>query len=261
MSKLSRFQTSLGKRNLKDILELFNHDMADIQCQAVLFGGSADSGYARLLLPYVGDYSKRKRIILIEGPPFAKELVPLKDRFPVVRFPEVFRNTKLPFRRVSFSTTPPPTPISRAPSYAATVASPLDVAAVTVDDEHHSFATLTLPIRREYLVLQNNRGQRIDEPLNPPQTLVHAQKNKKLCNAYHILGECPFPKCTFLHGNALDERGVEARRWIARLTPCSVGLQCRDAKCFLGHQCPDKVCARIGKSCRFPRELHNMDTA
>lgn len=249
---------SRRKRYLTDISVLFDHDMADVQCQAIMFGGSADSGYARLLLPYVGDNSKSKRIILVEGPPFAKELAVLKDEFLVTRFPDVFRNTKLPFRRVSFSITPPPTPISRAPSYAATISSPVDAAAITADEDHHPSTTITVPIRREYPVLQNSRGQRIDEPINPLQTLLYAQKNKKLCNAYHIMGECPYTECTFVHGNALDEKGLEARRWIARLTPCRSGLLCRDGKCFLGHQCPDKACQRTGKNCRFPKELHNV---
>ncbi|KAL5331189.1 hypothetical protein ACEPPN_000718 [Leptodophora sp. 'Broadleaf-Isolate-01'] len=89
--------------------------MADVQCQAVIFGGSADNGYARLLQPYVEDNSKSKRIILVEGPSFAKELAELKDKLLIARFPDVFRNTKLLSRQVSFSTTPPRTPVSKAP--------------------------------------------------------------------------------------------------------------------------------------------------
>ena len=59
----------------------------------VIFGGSADNGYARLLQPYIGDRSKNKRIILIEGPPFVKELAGLKDKFLVACFPDIFRHT------------------------------------------------------------------------------------------------------------------------------------------------------------------------
>ncbi|KAF1807888.1 C-x8-C-x5-C-x3-H type zinc finger protein-like protein [Eremomyces bilateralis CBS 781.70] len=237
----------------------FEHDMADVQCQAVIFGGSADDGYARLLQPYIGGNSKSKRIVLVEGPPFAKELAVLKDKFLIVHFPDVFRGTKLPSRRVSFSTTPSPTPISRAPSYATTIASPVDATAVTIDKSRHSSTTIIVPARMDYPILQNSKGQRLDEILNPPQSLVQAQRNKKLCNAYHILGECPYPKCTktYVHGSRLDEKGLEARRLIARQSPCRSGLQCRDAKCILGHECPDKAC--IGTRCRFPRETHDVD--
>jgi hypothetical protein len=235
--------------------------MGDVQCQAVIFGGSADNGYARLLLPYVGDNLKSKPIILVEGPRFAKELAALKDKFLIAHFPDVFRNTKLPSRQAPSSTTPPSTPVSRAPSYATAMASPVDVTAATTDEGCHPSTSTTVPARMGYPILQNSRGQRLDAILNPPQSLVYALKNKKLCNAYHILGECPYPNCNknFVHGNRLDEKEIEARRLIARRTPCPSGLQCRDSKCYLGHECPDKACSTSGRDCRFPKEMHGVD--
>ena len=237
-------------------LAWFDHDIADVQCQAVIFGGSADNGYARLLQPYVEDNSKNKRIILIEGPPFVKELAGLKDKFLVARFPDIFRHRKLPPRRVSFSTTPPATPIPNALSYAA-IASPVDAAAVRPDDA--SGLSVTVPARRDYPVLQNRRGQRLDAIISPPQSLVNVFRDKKLCNLFHILGECPYTNCIFLHGARLDEKGIEARRLLARQAPCSSGLHCEDEKCLFGHQCPDRPCAKIGRGCRFTPEMHNVD--
>jgi hypothetical protein len=248
----------IGERQyLTPTLAWFNHDMADVQCQAVIFGGSADNGYARLLLPYVGDNSKSNRIILIEGPPFAKELAVLKDKFLVARFPDIFRNSKLPSQRVSFSTTPPPTPILNTPSYAATIASPVDAAAVGTDDAYHP--SVTVPARRDYLVLQNSKGQRLDAIISPPQSFVNVMRIKKYCNMFHILGQCSYTNCSFLHGIRLDEKWIEARRQILRQTPCLSGLQCKDEKCLLGHQCPDRACARIGTGCCFARKMHNVD--
>jgi len=52
--------------------------------------------YARLLQPYVGDNSRSKGIILIEGPQFCKELARLKEKFLVACFPDI---TKLSPRR------------------------------------------------------------------------------------------------------------------------------------------------------------------
>lgn len=231
--------------------------MADVQSQAVIFGGSADSGYARLLQPYVGDSSKSKRIVLIEGPPFAKDLARLKEKFLVASFPDIFRDTKLSPRRVSFSTTPPRTPTPTALSYSATVARPVDAAEVRTSNAYVPAATASA--RRDFPLLQNSRGQRLDSIINPPQTLVGALRDKKLCNPFHILGECPYSKCFFLHGVRLDAKCIEARRLLARQAPCSSGLQCIDGKCLLGHQCPDKACARIGRDCRFTPEMHNVD--
>lgn len=232
--------------------------MADIQCKAVIFGGSADNGYARLLQPYV-DNSKSKRLILIEGPPFAKELAVLKDRFLVARFPQVFRNTRLQSSRLSFLTTPPPTPIPKAPNYAATIVSPVDAAVVRTDDAFHLLSTTVDPRRREYPVLKNSKGQRLDAIISPPQSLVHVMRTKKICNAFHLLGECSSTKCAFLHGVRLDDREIEARRWIVRQVPCLSGLQCKDEKCLLGHQCHDVACAKIGRGCRFSKKMHNID--
>jgi hypothetical protein len=228
-------------------LAWFNHDMADVQCRAVIFGGSADNGYARLLQPYVRDNPKSNRIILIEGPPFAKELAVLKDKFLVARFPDVFRNTKLPPRRVSFSTTPPPTPIP--PSYAATIGRPVDADAVRIDDAYGP--SVTVHARKDYPVLQNSRGQRLDAIISPPQSLVNVMRTTKHCNTFHILGECTYNNCSYLHGVRLDEKGIESRRFLLRHTPCLSRLQCKDEKCLLGHQCPDRACAKIGRGCRL----------
>ena len=150
----------------------------------------------------------------------------------------------LPPRRVSFSTTPPTTPIPNALSY-ATIASSVDAVAVRSDDA--CGPSVTVPARRGYPVLQNSRGQRLDAIISPPQSLVKVLRDKKLCNPFHILGECPYPDCIFLHGVRLDEKGIEARRLLARQAPCSSGLHCEDEKCLFGHQCPDRACARIGR--------------
>jgi hypothetical protein len=250
----------MGERQyLTHSLAWFDRDLADVQCQAVLFGGSADDSHARLLGPHARDSSKNNRIILIEGPPFAKELAALKDRFLVTRFPEVFRNTKLQSRAVSLAITPPPTPIPSVLSYAARTAIPVDAASVRSSDAVPSSTTAAVLARRGYPVLQNSRGERIDAIINPPPSLVYAQRDKKLCNPFHILGECSYINCTYDHGKRLDERAIEARRLLARQKRCLAGLQCRDEKCLAGHQCPDRACARIGSGCRFPREMHGVD--
>ena len=229
--------------------------MADVQCRAVIFGVSADNGYARLLQPYVRDNPKSTRIILIEGPPFAKELAVLKDKFLVARFPDIFKNRKLPPRRVSFSTTPPHTPIP--PSYAATIERPVGADAVRIDDAYGP--SVTVHARKDYPVLQNSRGQRLDAIISPPQSLVNVMRTTKHCNTFHILGECTYNNCSYLHGVRLDEKGIEARRFLLRHTPCLSRLQCKDEKCLLGHQCPDRACAKIGRGCRFTREMHSVD--
>lgn len=218
-----------------------------------MFGGSADNSYAPLLRAHAGDGSKNNRIILVEGPPFAKELVDLKDQFLITRFSEIFRSTKLRSRPSSLATTSPPTPTPSALSYAATIGTPVNATPIRAS------TTGAAPALRSYPVLKNSRGQRLDAVLSAVPSLVYAQRDKKLCNQYHILGECSYISCTFVHGRRLDENGIKARRLLARSNPCLAGLQCRDEKCLAGHECPDRACAKIGNGCRFPREMHGVD--
>ncbi|KAI9641980.1 hypothetical protein NHQ30_009849 [Ciborinia camelliae] len=235
----------------------FNHDLADVHCRAVIFGGSADNGYARLLQPYAGDDPKGNRIILLEGPSFAKELAALKDKFLVTRLSGVFRNTKLSARRVSSSTTPPRIPTPNTPSYAATVVSRVDSDTTSTEEASGPFGLV--PARKTYPVLRNSKGQRLDAIINPPKSLINVMRNTKHCNMFHILGECTYDKCSFLHGTRLDRKGIEARRFISRYKPCPSKLKCQDEKCLLGHQCPENACTKIGKGCRFTKEMHNVD--
>ncbi|KAH8594088.1 C-x8-C-x5-C-x3-H type zinc finger protein-like protein [Bisporella sp. PMI_857] len=237
----------------------FDRDMADVQCRAVIFGGSADDSHSRLLQPYVQGHPKSNQIILIEGPPFAKELAELKNKVHIACFPDVFRNTKILPRRISFSTVLPPNLTTNAPSYAATIGRPADADAGRTEEGHGSVATL--PARRDYLILQNSKGQRLDALISPPQSLVNTMRTTKYCNMFHVLGECNYINCIHLHGKRLDEAGIEARRFLLRQTPCLSGLKCKDAKCLLGHQCPNKLCAKMGRVCRFAKEMHNVDRA
>ncbi|TGO23095.1 hypothetical protein BPAE_0144g00150 [Botrytis paeoniae] len=237
--------------------ECFTHDMADVQCRAVIFGGSADNGYARILQPYVGNIAKSNRVVLLEGPPFAKELAIMKEKFLVARFPGVFRNTKLSVRRVSLPTTPPRSSTPDTPSYATRVLS--NDVSDAVSMEESSDSSVAVPVRSKYAVLRNRKGQRLDAIISPPSSLITVMRNTKHCNVFHILGECPYEKCSFLHGKRLDKKAIDARRFISRFKPCPSKLNCEDEKCLLGHQCPDKACARIGKGCKFTKEMHNVD--
>ena len=74
---------------------MFSHDYEKAHCQRILFGGSADNGYARLFGPLAYRDDARERITLVEGPPFARELADLKGKFRTVSFEKVFRSEKL----------------------------------------------------------------------------------------------------------------------------------------------------------------------
>src|SRR4051794_16993795 len=86
---------------------MFKLHIGDVHCRHVIFGGPADRGYARLLVGYTGDEGLRDRITLLEGPPFARELIPLKDKFRTCKFETLFIDKNLAETGESVTAAPP----------------------------------------------------------------------------------------------------------------------------------------------------------
>jgi hypothetical protein len=227
--------------------------LEDVHCQQIVLGGSTDQGYARLLGPYAENEALRQRITLIEGPPFARELQEIKNRFRTVSFNRVFRSQKLPDvkRRVL------PSPSSPLANYAATLAKPNTSTSTPLSADSNGFKS---PAANK--VLRNRNGERVDPQSKfLPQELV-VLKQRKLCNAFHLLGKCQFLDdygyCNHIHAVHLDQRQLEILRVVARQSPCSQGVLCNDPTCTYGHQCTRKGCD--GSNCRFPYDMHNIGT-
>lgn len=235
---------------------LFEHYFLDVHCQHIIFCGSADNGYARVLGPHRGS----NRISLVEGPPFAHELRDLASDFETTSFPEVFRSKKLSRRRVSFggttatsTPTPPRTPIPNYASIARTVPPmPDDSSPIT----NSPTRTLTTSSGR-LVVCKNANGQRVDSPLHfSTKGKLDVLKQQKFCNQFQILGWCSYGKsCTHKHEPRLVEQEVIDLMCIARSCACPKGLQCDDENCVSGHRCPQRICTV--RDCKFP---HGVDT-
>jgi hypothetical protein len=225
------------------------------QCHQVIFGGSADNGYARLLSPYRGS----SKVSLIEGPQFEKELAQLATSFVVFHCLDIFNREKLvTVRPSSHNLTPPGLPPQlngRATNY-ATIASTSSAQPAPVPVIDCSVSTLGT-------IARNSAGQRIDVSIRCSPTDVKALKVKKLCNEFHLLGHCSHEmkhgRCDFLHGTRVTGKMREALRYVARLSACQQLLVCADKNCILGHQCPKEPC-RQGNSCFFPSVMHGVDT-
>ncbi|KAI9807275.1 MAG: hypothetical protein M1833_000018 [Piccolia ochrophora] len=231
-------------RKLQRVLNLF---IKNVHCKHIFFGGSTDNGYARDLVPCSTDKSLAKRITLLEGPPFARELLDLKKSFSNASIPGLFRSQKIPTRKVSFSITPPKSP---SPSYASAIA--------------HAGPANGLPVAQPTKVTQpavirrNKADQRIDPQPKVAPAVITEMKHRKLCNQYHLQGACPFAKCLYIHGQSLDDRELEGLRAVARLSACSYGVYCEDEFCIAGHRCCKPFCEQ-GK-CHFPAQMHGIDT-
>ncbi|KAI9923969.1 hypothetical protein MW887_007427 [Aspergillus wentii] len=184
---------------------LFEQDIQDTHCTRIIFCGSSDNGYARLLGPHRGC----NRISLIQGPPFAWEMKELSTHFSTASFPDVFRSTKLS-RRVSFSQTTPP---SSPPQPAAPAAPANYASAAKATPPPQPPSPSPSPERKvpKIPILKNSYGQRIDRPLRfSTRDQVDSLKQLKLCNQYHILGVCSYGEfCSHSHEPKLSATQVE----------------------------------------------------
>jgi hypothetical protein len=200
------------------IIAAFQMSFDSVQCRHIVFGGSSDNGYARLLGPYVDS----KKVSLLEGPPFAKELAELTTRYPVMDCVGVFRKTRL--------------------------------VAISMDWNTES------SLDGDGRIARNAAGHRIDTPLQCSNAEIKAMKKQKLCNEFHILGRCRYGAgCSYEHGTKVSEKAVETLKAVARLSSCPFGLGCCDTNCILGHRCLKAPC-KMRKMCFFPAMMHGVDT-
>lgn len=261
--------------------------VSDVHCHHIIFGGSADNGYARQLLPHSIDNAIRDRITLIDGPKAGRAFGELSERIRTERFDSVFRSERLdsnpqkasplavnnappPQRTLSTTKSPNLTKELEWSTVAAvrgkgemqTVTQPFDNKPELSTNGHNiPLKSPTLP-SSSFIgpVCRNAQGQRVDAPLRHSQTLANEMKTQKYCNDFHLADNCHNTRdqCSYLHGPKLDAEHKAALRYVARQIPCGVGLECADRACFHGHCCPWPLC-NWGSSCRFPKEMHGLD--
>ncbi|KAF2851548.1 hypothetical protein T440DRAFT_448823 [Plenodomus tracheiphilus IPT5] len=128
------------------------------------------------------------------------------------------------------------------------------------------------PASREEVIARNRSGQRIDPPCKDyDKTEVDRVKKLKLCNVHFLRTECPYDDgCTHVHDFEPTKEEIRTLRLVARMAPCQNGSGCQDIKCIYGHRCPAppqrnrrnpdvKPCI-FAETCKFPMELHEIDT-
>ena len=108
----------------------------------------------------------------------------------------------------------------------------------------------------------NAKGERLDMYMPPVTTEVRNRfakrvANKKLCNKFHLAGDCPDGDCPFDH-SPIDADLRNYLRSIAAATPCTRRSACKNLTCLNGHVCQKSDCKyRGGKLfCKLPGPMH-----
>lgn len=119
-----------------------------------------------------------------------------------------------------------------------------------------------LPATAEQLIAVNKDGERIDTFFPSPPTdswdsYNRRAKQHKVCNKYHLGGECGDLSCEFDH-SYVEPSMLRVMGYILRQSMCPRGSKCRSLKCYTGHHCQKDGC-RGGKGCKFARHGHVLD--
>lgn len=135
---------------------------------------------------------------------------------------------------------------------------------LAVDDDDLTSGTLTPDFKAQaHQVYRNARGQRVDLPktwnLHPPVINGVRDRERRLCNAYYLVGNCTKIPCPYDHDSVLDDDIWIALLYVSRSQPCPEDSYCNLAPCIKGHMCPNGRICKYGNNCRFAH-LHGMDT-
>ncbi|KIW03689.1 hypothetical protein, variant [Verruconis gallopava] len=276
------------------VSELFKLHAYDPRCKHIVFGCSHDNGFARLLEKYIFDEVITRRVTLLEGQPFGKELLDLP--FNRSKFGTIFRSERIvptpigtmngnpevaavgallrsmshtPSESISSmgeSTYAKPSPVSWANRAAAAAAAVLPPPTPPIEK------AIPEPTSKD-TIPRNRKGQRLDPIVKFDRAEIDRVRKMKMCNVHYLRQECPYGnKCTHKHDKDPSKRELEVLKVVARFACCRSGSSCDDPRCIYGHRCqaPErldptkwpnergKTCI-FGPDCVFPAELHNID--
>lgn len=111
----------------------------------------------------------------------------------------------------------------------------------------------------------NRSLQRLDVYVRPPTASEWKAYNtryqrQKICNAFHVQGNCTTFACAFDHSD-LEPEAKHVLLYIVKRNPCSKKGDCRKENCDHGHLCQKDGCTgpnggKGAKACRFRAALH-----
>lgn len=234
-----------------------------------MFGCSHDNGFARLLEKYIFDETITKRVTLLEGLPFGKELLELP--FNRSKFGTIFRSEKIVLAPIgqpprahghiipqriengietaaaaallrSMSHTPSEsvsslgdtTPYAK-PSAVLNWATRAAAAATLPPptppaDKASPLGFAPRPLTKDSIP-RNRKGQRLDPLMRHDSDEVARVRKMKMCNVHYLRGECKYgDKCTHKHDRNPTAKDLEVLKVVARYACCRTGAGCEDPR-------------------------------
>ncbi|PLN77054.1 hypothetical protein BDW42DRAFT_177599 [Aspergillus taichungensis] len=265
--------------------EAFKLYLYNCHCHQIFLGCNSDPAYAEILGKTLEDRSLVGRVSLVEGLPFEDEMDTIKASYRATRFPDLFRDSKMPVwapwkAAVASKPRAPLTPSHHhnvpAAAGASTNASTTtsnwvqpsrSSSAISQASGDFQVVRSKASISTHPKIVERNKlGQRVDrlDFKTLPRDELNRMKKLKLCNFYHIQGTCPNDNCPHDHARKLTKSEHLILVAIARMTPCRYGLECDDPECMYGHRCPQSEPGRKdcfwGDNCRFDKSAHGVDT-
>lgn len=242
-------------------LEQLGLFLSNIQCKHVMLGVAHDNGYVPALDPYKSNPITASRISLLRPIRTGWEFQSLPFEF--VQFDSsIFRTEELPNDRPSYANLAKTASALRQPTASPVLQNHKPKPAAAAKD-----LVLRRPIYPGPIYL-NKDDERIDEQLGTVGDRADAnlqlriEQEGKLCNDFHLRGDCMNPRCPYVHEPSLEGEELVAFALRARQTACGTGSRCRFRLCVLGHQCPNQrprgtPCPRA-HTCYF-KKLHHVD--
>lgn len=129
------------------------------------------------------------------------------------------------------------------------------------------FLKYALPIpsvKTEEFIPVNKDGDRIDPYHSQPTPEAYDEyhiraKQHKVCNSYHLSGECGDMSCPYDHTD-VSNTVIEVLRYMLLQHPCTRSGACRSIKCYMGHLCQKPDCKGVKNwNCRFNHNAHTLD--
>ncbi|KAJ5682180.1 hypothetical protein N7462_005345 [Penicillium macrosclerotiorum] len=276
------------------IREMFRLFIDLNQCRHIYFAGCHDTGFGSMLTPYRG---RSDRITLIKAASFHHEFEALN--LPIKELPSVFMsNPLLPITKstttsinskVASTLTNAAKPVCKhfqkgickygnvcnkqhimpqQLSINSAEESPKQLwYTSTILGRSQEFLASQLPpqtLKSEDFIPVNKNAERLDTYCPHPSPgafdeYYRRSKDHKVCNRYHLSGECGDMSCKYDHSDVSDTI-VDVLRYILLQHPCPKAGACRSIKCYLGHVCQKPNCKAVKSwQCRFNHHSHTMD--